>query len=316
MGKSKPAVETPTVTTDAPSTSWWERTFQPRRIGPLALLAVIGVIVPWIVRQLPDLRQQPEYQLPFSQIELDPAPSEAVPADLATRVQRRSQMPETVSLLDPVLPRTLAEAFAEHPWIERVIEVRNQYPAHVVVRVDYRHPVAVVLVQSGLYPIDGEGVLLPPNDFTPESVQHLIAVRGVATTPYAEAGKRWTDPAVLAAADLARYLGPRWQELQLKAIIVSPAATADTPPEEIPLELETAGGSRILWGRAPDAQHPGELTGDQKLGRLEKYLAEFDRFDRPSGPYEIDIRHWEEISRKPLATPANTATRRTERARQ
>jgi hypothetical protein len=288
---------------------------QPHRIGPLALLAVLGVLVPWIARQLPDLSQQPEYRLPFAQIQLDPAPTGNIPADLTERVQRRSRLPEAVSLLDPSLPKTLADAFQEHPWIERVIEVRNQYPALVTVRVDYRHPVAVVLVQSGLYPVDGDGVLLPPADFTPEGVAHLIPVRGVATTPYAEAGKRWTDPAVLAAADLARYLGPRWDALQLKAILVSPATRADAAPEDIPLELETAGGSRILWGRQPDVQHPGELTSDQKLGRLEKYLAEFDRFDRPSGPYVIDIRHWEEITRRPLLPAANMATRKTERPR-
>jgi hypothetical protein len=246
---------------------------------------------------------------------LKPEPTAGVPADLVARVQKRELLPDTLSLLDPALPKTLAEAFARHPWIERVVEVRNQFPAKVTVRVEYRQPVAMVVVKDGQYPVDGNGVLLPPGDFAGPDIEPLIPIRGVVTTPYAAEGRPWTDPAVLAAADLARYLGPRWKDLKLTAIRVAQPASADAKPEEIPLELETAGGSRILWGRTPKSQHPGELTGTQKLGRIEKYLAEFDGFERPNGPYEIDIRHWEEITRKPIAAPANTATKRTDRSR-
>jgi hypothetical protein len=304
----------PIEVVNAPQLSWRERFFQPQRLLLWALLAAIPVLAPWVARQLPDLKTRYEYRLAFSQIQLEPAPVDGVPTDLIARVQRRSDLPAEVSLLDPTLPLTLGQAFAQHPWIARVIEVRNEYPASVTVRVEYRHPVAVVQVKSGVYPVDGSGVLLPPGDFQPADVEKLIPVRGVTTTPYAPEGRPWSDPAVLAAADLARYLGPRWKDLQLTAIIAPPPASADTAPDEIPLELETAGGSRILWGRTPDNQRPGELTGLQKLGRLEKYLAEFGRYDSPTGPYEIDIRHWEEISRRPLEA-TSTAIRRSERAR-
>ena len=60
----------------------------------------------------------------------------------------------------------------------------------------------------------------------------------------------------------------------------------------------------------PGKHYPGELTGEQKLGRVQKYLAEFASFERPAGPYEIDIRHWEEISRRPLRLPISTGGRR------
>lgn len=305
----------PTPVADAPPPSWFERAFHPRAIVSWSLLALVCVLVPWIVRQLPDLNSRPEYQLAFSQIRLEPAPTDGVPVDLVARLQKREMLPETVSLLDPALPKTLAEAFARNPWIERVVEVRNQYPAKVTVRVEYRRPVAMVVVKDGQYPVDGYGVLLPPGDFAAPDIERLIPIRGVVTAPYAPEGRPWTDPAVLAAADLARYLGPRWKDLKLKAIRVGQPASADAQPEEIPLELETAGGSRILWGRTPKTEHPGELTGEQKLGRIEKYLAEFNAFERPNGPYEIDIRHWEEITRRPIAPPANTADKRMERWR-
>jgi hypothetical protein len=319
MARSKsnqPADAKPDVT--PPQPTWFERIFRPRWILGSALLSVIAVLAPWVIRQLPDLKELPEYQLAFSQIQVDPPPTGGIPADLVSRVQLRGGLPDKLSLLDPKLPQTVAEAFAMHPWIERVVEVRNIYPALVKVQVEYRQPVAVVLVKSGLYPVDGKGVLLPPADFSDENVGQLIPVHGVMTTPYAPEGRPWSDPAVMAAADLASYLGSRWRELQLTAIIVARPESAATRPDEIPLELETAGGSRILWGRRPASQHPGELTGEQKLGRVQKYLAEFAAFDRPAGPYEIDIRHWDEISRRPLPVerlPINTATQRPDRSR-
>jgi hypothetical protein len=261
------------------------------------------------MRQLPVLKDRPAYQLPFSHIQLDPPPGDWIPADLSARVQKRNQLPEKVSLLDHKLPSRLAAAFAEHPWIERVVSVRNQYPALVTVRVEYRQPAAVVHVKTGLYPVDGRGVLLPPGDFSATDVERLIPIHGIVTTPSIADGKIWNDAAVLAAADLAMYLGSRWQELQLSAIYVSPAS-AEARADDISLELETAGGSRILWGRMPSRHYPGELTGEQKLGRVQKYLGEFASFERPSGPYEIDIRHWEEISRRPLRLPISSGGRR------
>jgi hypothetical protein len=76
------------------------------------------------------------------------------------------------------------------------------------------------------------------------------------------------------------------------------------------LELESTGGSRIQWGRMPGSTYPGELEATQKVGRLDQYLREFGSYHLPQGPYAIDIRHWQEITRKPLADPRFTATRK------
>ena len=223
-----------------PKPSWFERVFRPRLLLALALLASLPVLGPWAVRQLPVLEDRPEYQLPFSHIQLDPPPSDWIPADLAQRAGS-NQLPDKVSLLDRSLPGELAAAFADHPWIEHVVSVRNQYPALVTVRVEYRQPVAVIRVKSGLYPVDGRGVLLPTADFSPMQVERLIPVHGIVTTPSVAEGRSWNDPAVLAAADLAMYLGSRWQELQLTAIFVSPAAS-DARADDISLEVEAAVG--------------------------------------------------------------------------
>ena len=71
--------------------------------------------------------------------------------------------------------------------------------------------------------------------------------------------------------------------------------------DEAIYELRTVGGSHIIWGRAPDSDHPGELTYQQKIGRLEDYATRNGGFSDEHGPYEIDIRHWHEISRQPLS---------------
>jgi large subunit ribosomal protein L17 len=59
----------------------------------------------------------------------------------------------------------------------------------------------------------------------------------------------------------------------------------------------------------PGSTYPGELDAGQKVGRLDKYLREFGSYQQPQGPYAIDIRHWQEITRKPLVDPRDIANR-------
>lgn len=291
-----------------PRVLWRDRLFRPRTLIALALLLSLPVLGPWLWRQLPELHSQPEYQLSFDQIQLEPQLPADLPAGFLQQVRERAQLESSLSVLDPELPRILAEAFAQHPWIAQVVSVRNLYPATVSVEVVYRRPVAMISVDTGYYAVDARGVLLPPADFDSSALQRYVPVRGVRTRPRGPAGTEWGDPVVTGAATLAEFLGPRWQAFELSAIEVAAETAVPRADEEPRYELVTRGGTRILWGRPPGSQHPGELAASQKLGRLEKYLAEFGSFERPRGPYEIDIRHWQEISRRPLENPyANTA---------
>ncbi|MBI1345824.1 hypothetical protein GC163_06000 [bacterium] len=291
-----------------------QRIFRPRVLIAAAAIALLPVLGPWIIDQLPKLHERAEYQLPFRQIQLEPPVPAALPADFLEQVRHRGQLPEELSLLDDTLPSRLATAFAAHPWVAEVVSVRNVYPALVTVELKYRRPVALVQVPDGFYAIDEQSVLLPPNDFDEEDLQRYIVVTGIATRPRGAAGRAWGDNGVVAAAQLAYFIGLRWKPLGLASITLPQHASPETPIDDQLLELTTTGASRILWGRVPGTRHPGELTAEQKLGRLEKYLAEFGGFDRPQGPYEIDIRHWQEISRKPLSSDEafrHTATNRT-----
>jgi hypothetical protein len=277
-----------------------ERIFRPATLMLLACAAGSVVLTPWFLQQLPDLQTRPEYQLAFDRIELSRAPHDHVPTDLLRQIQRQHEFPEQVSILDETLVNRLAAACAAHPWIESVSEVRTTYPPRIVIQLNYRRPACLVGLKSGWYPVDPEGVLLPPSDFSAADAERYPVVRNVRSVPAGPAGKSWGDPVVLAGARLAETLRADWPELQLAAIVAPKPSSAKVDPADLIFSLSAKGGSRIVWGRAPGSGHPGELTAAQKIGRLQKYLQEFGGFDQPRGPYEIDIRHWQEISRRPL----------------
>ena len=289
--------------------------FRPRVLLFFAALVSSTLAVPLLIQSLPDLRERDEFRVQIDAIEVTPPPP-WIPVDLIERVIETTEFGTELSLLDESLPRNLYEAFRRDPWVAQVVRVRKVPPNRVDVELVYRRPVAMVEVAEGLYPVDPNGTLLPPADFSAADASEFPLIRNVTSKPQGPAGTNWGDVAILGAARLAEALlqaPPRkpshWERLGLVAIRV-PDATASTGIEDLCFELLASGGSRIIWGRAPGSTHPGELTVEQKIGRLEKYVADFGGFDRPHGPYEIDIRHWQEISRRPLTAATEPSTRR------
>lgn len=303
----------PPVAEPEPRPSLRERLFRPGWLMLAAVAAIVPVLGPWAIQQIPDLTQRPEYKLPMQDLVLIPPATDPIPPEFLDQVRRRADLPAELPLLDPHLPTRLAAAFAIHPWVERVDEVRNQATGTVTVKLTYRRVVALVEVPDGLYPVDPTGILLPPQDFDRDDARDYLVVKGITSIPFGAAGKPWGDPAVHAAAALADFLGPRWKSLQLTAIVAPRIMSRDTKPEDVLLELETRGGSRIQWGRLPGSTYPGELDAGQKVGRMDKYLREFGGFQQPNGPYAIDIRHWQEITRRPLHDPRSIAIQPRER---
>lgn len=279
--------------------------FRPRVLLFVAAVASATVLLPMAKSLLPDLNKRPEFRLSTSEIQIT-VPPRWVPHDLVDQVATRAGLPDELSALDGDLTQQIAEAFQVHPWIAEVIRVRKSFPAKIDVELRYRRPVAMVQAKQGMYPIDGEGILLPPADFSVADTQRYLVIQNVSSTPQGPAGTNWGDVGVVGAGRLADILDEVndsrscWKKLGLAAICVPSRTKANVTIDELVYELVTDGGSRIVWGRAPGTDHPGELSAEQKLGRLEKYLAEFHTFEEPHGPYEIDIRHWQEISRRPL----------------
>ena len=290
--------EAPTPTADG---GWLTRyLFRPKTLLLLAIVVSLTAVLPMIARVLPNLSSRPEYQVRTSNIEIsDPPPW--VPSDLVKQVVKRAGLPDEVSLLDEELTQEVAEAFRHHPWVADVIRVEKSVPSRIRVELSYRRPVAMVQVKQGMYPIDPDGILLPPADFSVSDTELYPVIRNISSTPQGPAGTRWGEIGAVGAARLADVLGPYWERFGLAAIHVPRRIQAEVTLDEIHFSLITKGGSRIIWGRAPGVDHPGELSVEQKIGRLEQYLADFGVFDHPHGPYEIDIRHWKEISRRPLS---------------
>ncbi len=272
--------------------------FRPRLLLVLSIAVTTTVFGTRIRNWLPDLSQRDEYRVRTAEITITRRPH-WIPHDLVAQVIERSKLPAEMSLLDDSLTQKVAEAFRRHPWVTAV-RVRKSVPGRVEVELTYRQPVAMVQVKSGLYPVDAEGVLLPPGDFAAAEVRQYPVIVNIQSTPQGPAGTEWGDVAVVGAARLAAVLAPHWKKFRLAAIHVPRRTKADISIEELVFELLCSGGSRIVWGRAPQSGHPGELSAEQKIGRLKEYLGRYGDFDQPHGPYEIDIRHWQEISRRPL----------------
>lgn len=276
-----------------------ERSFRPGPLLALALLALGIFCWPIVVRHVPKLDRRPEYRVGREQVEIVAVP-EWAPRDLVDQVFRGAGLPEEMSLLDDGLTARLAAAFARHPWVRRVVSVRKSLPARIAVDLEFRRPAAMIRLAVGAYPVDADGTLLPPEDFSAAQARRFPAVEGIVSLPQGPAGTAWGDPFVSGAAQLAAALEPHWERYRLAAIVVPRRTTADPAPDDVVLQLATDGGTRIVWGRSPRTNHPGELSVEQKIGRLDQYLREFGTFDGSHGPYEIDIRHWQEISRRPL----------------
>lgn len=282
------------------------------------LLTALGlstlVFWPEIVRRLPDLRSRPEYQLAWSQIQLTP-PGPWAPQDVAEQVRRLNGLPDPLPVLDGQLAERLAAAFARHPWVGEVRSVEATSPGRIRVELMYREPVLMVRTVRGLYPVDGQGVLLPPSDFGIVDTERFPVVEGVRSIPGGPAGTAWGDQAVCGAARLAKSLietddrVSAWERFGMASIVILEPDRPAEALEQVMLGLTTTAGSQIEWGRPPGADSL-EPTVEQKLLRLEKYLPEYGSAGWTAPPVRLDVRQWDVVKQQELSHEPHGGTRR------
>jgi hypothetical protein len=301
MARKKKAAARKSKPVASKSPSFFERalkaTFRPGVLLPIALLGAAIVLAPVVPRLLPDLSHRDEYRLQASEIEF-PAPPRWIPENLLDQVIERSGLPEELSVLDESLAGKVGNAFEEHPWVTRPVKVRVSVPARVEVEFEYRKPVAMVEVSDGFYPVDDQGVLLPPRDFPPSELSRYPKIVGLRSTPLGGIGSTWGDARVIGAAQIAVILLPYWSEWKLDSIEVPARSEAKQKYEDLEFVVNAQGGSKIIWGRPPGHQHPLEITADQKIGKLKTYLSACESFD---GDWEININTLMEVRRTPLS---------------
>jgi hypothetical protein len=275
-------------------------------LGPaIVLLAIAGIaayfLAPKALSWLPDLTRRPEYIVKAEDIHYTDAPP-WVPRTFLRQVTRGGDLPDELSMLDARLVDDVAAAFGKHPWVDHVVSVRKEFPHRINVVLEYRKPVAFVMTSTERFTVDKQAVLLPPPDLPPAEDEFPV-IRNARSTPPTEAGVTWHDRTIEDAAKIADVLRPVWKKLQLRSIEI-PDLPEKSNPNDMVYSLRTTGGSRIVWGRAPGGDHPGELTPEQKVERLEEYLARKGSYSDAQGPLEIDIRHWKEITFRPLSEDA------------
>jgi hypothetical protein len=212
------------------------------------------------------LRQHERYTLAVSDIDCPAPPGLRRPGFLA-EVQYVGHLPDRLPTLDEDTPVRLTTAFAGHPWVESVEEVRLLPPDGARVRLTFRTPVLAVPRPAGLRVVDGKGILLP----AAAPAGGLPVLRGDVAPPAGLAGAAWGAPSVAAAAAVAGTLRPYAERLELTTCEVRDGS----------VEL-VCGRAHVVWGRAPGSEKAGETAAAEKLRRL------LDARDRPGGLGALD----------------------------
>ncbi len=191
--------------------------FRPKRLLLLALIPVLGAFAPIAWRNWPALEERETYRLTAADIHIN-EPPRPVPANIVERAIGTASLDEEFDVLDQSLLPRLADAFAKDPWVKQVVGLRKSLPARIDVDLVYRTPAAMIDVKQGVYPVDEEGVLLPPNDFSAVEIRRYPLVTGITSLPGGIPGTPWGETTVVGAAKIAAVLSADWSTLGVTSI--------------------------------------------------------------------------------------------------
>ena len=260
----------------------------------LAVLLAIGLTYSWrrwggeaLARA--DRRLQPEG------LQVTPQP-DWIDRDVAVEVFRDGSLGE-LSLLDNELTYKVYKSFKMHPWVADVNRVGKRTGGQVVVDLQFRRPVAWVEIPAemtpfkarGVFPVDREAVLLPTADLQ-DRFNHfpLIRIAIPRPEPWGLEGQPWGDPRIAGAALIAEALQDSWRELGLHWIRLAPNSGNSNRDETLSVfEVASEDGATFVWGSAPGAEQPGEMSASEKVIRLRQ---EVQRSRLSRRPGTIDLR--------------------------
>ena len=265
-----------------------------RRVFVVLLLAagLTGAAYYGWQRVGPQVTQGPDYLLEPEQIEITPPPP-WIRSDVRGETVRDGGL-SGLSILDRELTVKIARAFGLHTWVEEVRRVRKEHPARVVVELAYRRPVAMVEVtmndRPGLLPVDMNGVLLPPGDFSAEQARDYLRVSLADATPAGPVGTPWGDPRVDGAARIAAVLQEHWKQLGLYRVSVEPPESLPAALAETVFVLSTRRGAQVFWGNAPPANSDADVKAALvKVDRLIAYVEQHGPLDGLNSETQIDL---------------------------
>jgi hypothetical protein len=219
----------------------------------LPLLAAAGLIVAviWLGRLARDDKRKREAPFTFVQIDCTPPPG-MTREDFLKEAQYLAELPDRLDLHDDTTADRVRQALAAHPWVESVREVRVS-PDGVSADVGCR--VGVVWVDLYARAADRHGVLLPIS----AKKEGLVVLTSRARPPSGRAGQPWSNPDVEATAKVVGLLFER------DKLSVLERFTAEATGGEVTFRRDK---QRIVWGRAPGQEKPGEPDAEAKTARL------------------------------------------------
>jgi hypothetical protein len=258
----------------------------PLLAGGVLLCAIVSFAIAWNRWGAP-ATNGPDYVVTPDKISLTPQP-QWIHANVKAEVVRAGGLSQ-LHLREPKLVEQVAEAFALHAWVAKVVRVEKRYPAHVAVAVEYRRPVAAVEITLGgqrqLLFVDAESILLPSADFAQNQAGDYLRIAGVSGGPAGVYGAPWGDERVAGAARIAAAIGPRFKDAGLYRIL-----PAEITGGQMTYELRTAGDTRVIWGAAPGREGAQEPSPEQKFAALMTLISDKGPLDRPGGERLIDLR--------------------------
>jgi hypothetical protein len=234
-----------------------------------------------------------------------------VPDDFLVEVQGLGQFPDVLDSRDADLARRLAEAFAQHPWVEQVQEVVLQSGGRIRVQLAFRVPVAIVTLHSRNtftgnvaqtsevesshhYLIDRLGVHLPRGSETASLEKDLLRIGGIEQPPAGPPGTPWGLATVEAAAQAAAAVASERKNLALVSI------DCGADPLQPDVRFLTREGNEIIWSSLQEDQSRTEAPTTEKLRRLRAYRGGQGARDQSGARYLLDLRPAEGMIRKQL----------------
>ncbi|MEZ5974455.1 MAG: hypothetical protein R3E96_06340 [Planctomycetota bacterium] len=189
------------------------------------------------------------------------------------RLERILRKADRLTLGDTEAIAALTRELAALSFVEEVGVPEPQWPDGLVIPLRLREPAACVRVGGDYLPVSDDGVVMAGYSYGPHEVYGAwLPILGptdrLARLGPPTPGDRIDDPALLdalkVARSLQRYLTPAQQRLLGRIVIDASHETsiADNLPGGVFLDLE--GKRRILFGRPPGSDQPGELPVDHK----------------------------------------------------
>jgi hypothetical protein len=280
-----------------------ERRLVLSRLGLATVLGLVGLAALTLVgselvgRAVRWLHAQPQYQTTFDAIELEPPPPPwfqgGRPVFLGRVRQAAGRGNGPFSAMDQNLA-DLAREFRLFRWVKRVERTEHPAPNRLLVRLQYRVPVAWARLPGERdVLLDEDGVILPLDEVEIEPLKHalllkgldlpLIPIEGLDPPSRPRPGYAWTAPEespeagraderVRAATRLAAFLQ---SSLSREPRPIAPALRPDLihfeAAKKESLFVRNAEQEWIYWDQPPGRERPGEPTASQKWSDLREW---------------------------------------------